>query len=189
MINGEAELTKENYNMKGNFINSKAEGLINKFNIELNNHDYSFPKFNLKNGIIEEDELIITKDDKKIILNKNININLDSKSNKKKIKPTNNDLDVLKKSFNLINEIVPTYEHPSIPEEGLIDTKERDGSNIKFSNAITGNIDEDEYEHTLNLPNGEKLEGRLNNDSKKFWLEEKVNMLNNKRIKPILKVA
>ena len=84
MINGEAELRKENYNMKGNFINSKAEGLINEFNINLNNHGYSFPQFNLKNGIIEEDELIITKDDKKIILNKNIDINLDTESNKKK---------------------------------------------------------------------------------------------------------
>ena len=173
MINGEAELRKENYNMKGNFINSKAEGLINEFNIKLNNHDYSFPKFNLKNGIIEEDELIITKDDKKIILNKNININLDSKSNKKKIKPTNNELDVLKKSFNLINEIVPKYEHPSIPEEGLNDTKEGDGSNIKLGNGIIGNIDEDEYgQHKLQLSNGEKLEGRLNNDSTKYWLEE-----------------
>ena len=172
-INGKAKLKRENYNINGNFIDSKAEGEINDFNIELNGHSYLFPKFNLKNGEIEEEKLIINKDNKNIILNKGVNKNINIESNYIKINPTDDDLFILNKCFNIINDIIPKYEIPSIPEEGLI-LKEGTKFNIKFGNGVIMNINEEEDEHSLYLSNKEKLiKGRLENDENgKYWLKE-----------------
>ena len=60
-INGKGIISKENYFIEGNFVDSKPEGEILSFNIFLDNHKYEFPKFHLDGGYIEENNLIIKK--------------------------------------------------------------------------------------------------------------------------------
>ena len=85
-INGEAILKKENHFIKGNFVDSKAEGKIEEFKIDFNNHSFVFPEFNLKNGEIEEDRLVLTKDNNRIILNNKLCREIKIVKDKTKIK-------------------------------------------------------------------------------------------------------
>ena len=174
-INGEAILKKENHFIKGNFVDSKSEGKIEEFKIDFNNHSFVFPEFNLKNGEIEEDRLVLTKDNNRIILNNKLCREIKIVKDKTKIKINDDELKLLNKLFELIKEIIPKYELPSIPDEGLIEIKEEYiGPFKKFKNGIIGNFEEDNVDQNLNLSNGEKLiEGRLNNDNcGKYWIEE-----------------
>ena len=174
-INGKAMVKTKNILIQGNFKDSEANGVITEFNAKINESNYQFPKFTLRNGEIQDDSLIIKKDNKDIILDNKINKIMKRKNiNMKQIKISEDELKLFNKIFNLFDNIIPKYEKPSIPEEGLIEISQESGSLIKFKNGIVANFNYDEEEYQLYLPNGEKLiKGRIDDDNcGKYWLEE-----------------
>ena len=123
-------------------------------------------------GYIEENKLIIKKDGNSITLVKFLDNDIKINNNKKKIKIKKDELEKLNYCINLYNNLIPNYEEPNIPEEGLI-VVENNEDNIKFTNGATAIFDEENDEYILNLPNGEKFNGILNDDeSGKYWLEK-----------------
>ncbi len=170
-IEGEAVLMKKNYILIGNFKNSKVEGKVSKFNFHSKKHFYVFPEFNFENGLFNE-ELEITRDNKTFLLtNQNLNNITPSESRIEKV-ISNKELNDLNRCFNLINNIVPTIERPSIPKEGLIVLEEH-YPEILFKNDIKAIIDDDDDDHQLFLPNGEKFEGFIKDlDINKYCIYE-----------------
>ena len=172
-IEGEAVLQKKDYILIGNFKDSKVEGKVSKFNVHSKQHFYVFPEFNFENGLFKE-ELEVTRDNKTFLLsNENLNNITPSKFRIERV-ISNKELIDLNRCFNLINNIVPTIEPPSIPKEGLI-VLEDNYPEIIFKNDIKANFDDDNDTYQLLLPNGEKLEGFIkesDEDKDKYFIYE-----------------
>ena len=170
-INGIGILKKKNYLLKGNFIDSVLNGIINEFKVNLNGDIYEFEEFNFKNGKFEDEIIKLKKNNNICILSERSYNNIKIYPNKRKINITYNELRVLNDCFHLINNIIPKIQQPSIPEEGLIVTREEE-YNLEFQNEIHANYNEDKEEYELFLPNGEKLiKGWLENTSQnKYWI-------------------
>ena len=172
-INGYAIVKKNNFEINGDFVESKAQGKIDKFYVNLEEHKYEFEKFNFRNKTIENEQLNFKKDGKKLLYIKNLN-NLSKESNSKEIDIQNEELTILKDCLSLLDIKVPEFQNPTIPEEGL-KVKKEDYPIIKFENGEEADIDEDKDENELKIPNGEKFIGRfdlehfLMKEGKYFW--------------------
>ena len=164
-INGEATVNMGNKFIEGNFTDSQPNGKIEKYNININNHVFEFPKFHLKDNNIEEDIIILKKDGNNIFLNNKIYENLKIETNREKIKPSDNDLYSINQCFDLIKGIVPKYELPSIPEEGIIVLKDGDGVK-NFKNGKIENIENngDVECDLLTKKNDKFFDGLINNE-------------------------
>ena len=158
-LNGHAHLKRDNIEVVGNFVESKPEGLIDKFILNFEDHIYEFENFNFRVEKIQEEELLFKKDGKKLsYIQKLDNLNKDQNSQEEEIQKE--ELSLLKNCLHLINIRTPEFEEPNISKEGLI-VKEEDYPLIKFKNGEVANIDDDKDENELTLPNGEKFVGRL----------------------------
>ena len=174
-INGYAIVKKENYFIKGNFLESKPDGKIDEFNLDLDNHKYEFKNFNYKKGNILEEQLKFKKDQQNKYYIKKIE-NINKESNIEEFIIEDKELSNLENCLNLIDIKLPKFELPKFHEQGLI-LESEDYPIIKFKNGIEADIDEDEDEQKLEVSNGEKFVGRLNyieesNKEKKYYLKE-----------------
>ena len=172
-INGLGTLKKNNYLLKGNFIDSVLNGKIIEFKVNLNGNVYEFEEFNFINGEFNDKIIKLKKDNNDCVLSGRNYNNAKINPNKRKINITNIELRALNDCFHLINSIIPIIQQPSIPEEGLIVTKEEENY-FEFQNGIHANYDENKEEYELVLPNGEKLiNGWLENTPQnKYWMEK-----------------
>ena len=169
-INGDATVKKDNFMINGNFVESKAYGQINKCNIYLDNHTYEFENINYSNRRLVNEYIEFKKNGKKLYYIKKLE-DLALEQNSNELEANEKDLSQIEFYLNLINIKAPQFEHPTIPEEGLI-VKEEKYLKIKFQNGEEANMDDDneENEHTLTIPNGEKFSGRLMLEDNKCYM-------------------
>ena len=180
-INGEiygfSILQKKDYSIKGNFYDSKINGEIKEFNLNLNGHIYEFPKFNFRKRDFVEKKIHLKKDNKSFLLFNKQNVKKRNiSSNKNKIIITDEELAALNECFKLINNIIPNIQLPSIPEEGLIVTQKK-GKKLDFQNGAKANVDYDEDEHTYVLyeKTKEKEEEKKKEEFKGFLKNIEIN--------------
>ena len=84
---------------------------------------------------------------------------------KNEIKITKDEIQKLNLSFNLINEIVPTIETPSIEKKEL-KIKKEEGDTYIFENGLKAKYDDDSFLYVLELPNKETFKGNFDEDYK-----------------------
>ena len=170
-INGFARVEKDNFVIFGSFKESIANGKIDIFNINIDNHTFEFENFNLENQHIKEGELTIIKDGKKLTYIKQLD-DLIAGKNLTEIDVDSNLINKIKESLDLFKIEVPQFENPSIPEEGLIIENDKEYPIIKFKNGEEANIDEDLDENQLTINNGEKFNGKLDLEEEKCYMRE-----------------
>ena len=173
-INGIASVKKDNFLVCGNFLESKVNGKIDYFNINLENHKYEFKDFSFINERIEDEILEFKKDGNKFTYIKLLD-KIHIEPNSTEIILGEKELSDLKEGLDLINIKIPEFSLPTIPEEGL-KMKEDNYPIIKFVNGEEANIDDDNDENELIIPNGEKFKGILylknSSDSKICYMKE-----------------
>ena len=157
-INGYAFVKKNNLEINGNFEESKPRGKIKKFILFLDNHKYEFENFNYENEKILDSHLYFKKDGKQKSYVKLLDeLKL---SDLQELDIQNEELTLLKEYLSLINIKIPEFKLPKISEEKL-QVKEENYPIIKFEKGEEANIDEDNDEMELTIPNGEKFTGLL----------------------------
>ena len=173
-INGIASVKKDNFLVCGNFLESKVNGKIDYFNVNLENHKYEFKDFSFINERIEDEILEFKKDGNKFTYIKLLD-KIHIEPNSTEIILGEKELSHLKEGLDLINIKIPEFSLPTIPEEGL-KIKEDNYPIIKFVNGEEANIDDDNDENELIIPNGEKFMGILylknSSDSKICYMKE-----------------
>ena len=176
-INGFATVEKDKFVILGNFKESIANGKINIFNVYIDKHTFELENFNLENQQIKEETLVIKKDGKKLTYIKQLD-NLIADKNLKEIDVDSKLINKIKESLDLFKIEIPEFEHPSIPEEGLIIENDNKYPIIKFKNGAEANVDEDLDENELTIKKGEseenkeKFSGKLVLEEEKYYMKE-----------------
>ena len=169
-INGYSCVEKDNFVIYGNFKESKANGKIDIFNVSIENHTYELENFNLENQLIKEETLKIRKDKKILTYIKKLD-DLITNKNLKEIDVDTKLINEIRESLDLFHIVIPEFEPPSIPEEGLIQIEDNYPI-IKFKNGEEADINEELDENQLTIKNGEKFSGRLDLEEEKCYMKE-----------------
>ena len=127
LLEGEATIDKDKCYIEGNFVKGKLENRVRKCIIRKDNHEYELSNFDIKDGKIVQERLTIKKDGENIVLILKSSSKMKDKNDKKleelkskqknEIRITTDEMTKLNISFNLINEIVPKIEIPSIEKK------------------------------------------------------------------------
>ena len=175
LLEGEATIDKDKCYIEGNFVKGKLENRVRKCIIRKDNHEYELSNFDIKDGKIVQERLTIKKDGENIVLILKSSSKMKDKNDKKleelkskqknEIRITTDEMTKLNISFNLINEIVPRIEIPSIEKKKLKIKKEEEDTYI-FENGSKAKYDDESFSYVLELPNKETFKGQLDEDDK-----------------------